>query len=497
MRSLVSILVGAQVFCLLPERPCFAAAALDPASARVLMESNAPITTSPASIGTGSQDSLRLRMLLHGGLAVFSALRLPNGMYLDSKMLAGADTHPISIASAGMGLITLCVAHAMGWLPGAADSALATLDALSGSRPGFTPDRNASGYFRHFLAPATGANAWNSEYSTIDTDILICGALFCGRYFRDARITARAEALRRSIDFGAAIADPEGGRMFLAMRADGSGDSAALTSVYNEYMIAAWLARNADTAKTAPGARIWERYFADPGMLPHKEYAGIPVLTDNPSAFLSSFTHVFNYYLCHPYAQSQAYLSFHRNARQADSLWWRTSGGGEPFEWGLGAGATAEGYGVDRIGANPGRYVSPHIIAGFIPVHPDGAADLLAMLSAGKGVYPLPFAKGDTVLWRYSLADPAWKANEIEGVDFSTLVFGLAAAATNLGPGFFAAYNDFFRDAAGVLPQPGRRNGRRGSSGMSPVRKRNPAPKLIRGGRAFRADGKGLRKGLY
>ena len=41
------------------------------------------------------------------------------------------------------------------------------------------------------------------------------------------------------------------------------------------------------------------------------------------------------------------------------------------------------------------------------------------------------------VLWRYSLLDPSWRAPEIQAIDFSTMLFGLATLPEHLGNDFF------------------------------------------------------------
>ena len=99
----------------------------------------------------------------------------------------------------------------------------------------------------------TGAQAWNSEYSTIDTYILVSGALFCMKYFKSNIITQYVMDLWNSIDFDAAIANPTSGGIYIAMNANGTGVSNALTSPYNEYMITAWLSKNSSTDPNSPG----------------------------------------------------------------------------------------------------------------------------------------------------------------------------------------------------------------------------------------------------
>lgn len=45
----------------------------------------------------------------------------------------------------------------------------------------------------------TGERAWNSEYSSIDTALMISGALFAKQYFNDPEISSLADELFLSI----------------------------------------------------------------------------------------------------------------------------------------------------------------------------------------------------------------------------------------------------------------------------------------------------------
>lgn len=393
---------------------------------------------------TIAQNSPQIDLLYRNSYAVFELQRLPNGMYRDSKLLSGTDYHPISIANTGMGLIALCIADSMGWIPNAEQLVLATLKSVTGNSPGFSPDRTVNGYYRHFMDVNTGAQAWNSEYSTIDTDILVCGALFCMKYFQSNSITQYTMDLWNSINFDDAIANPTTGQIYLTMNDNGTGNPSSLTSPYNEYMIAAWLAKNYSTNPNSLGNILWNNHYNSTNSLPTIDYNGISVLSDNGTSFLSSFTHQFNYYLCHHFTNSNDYLSFFENSQQADSAWWSTLLS-NPYEWGLGAGsAVSTSYHADAINNNSDQIVSPHIIAGYLPIYPNGKSDLINLWNNNLGKYELPLGNNDSVLWRYSKLNTIWIPNEIIGVDYASMLFGLSTLPEYLGNSFFSTYNDFF-----------------------------------------------------
>jgi hypothetical protein len=55
-------------------------------------------------------------------------------------------------------------------------------------------------------------------------------------------------------------------------------------------------------------------------------------------------------------------------------------------------------------------------------------------------VYDTPAGQ---LLWRFSLKDETWRANIIQGIDYSCMLLGLAALPEHLGVGFFVRNNNF------------------------------------------------------
>lgn len=393
---------------------------------------------------TYSQVSSPIDCLFRNSYTVFELQRLPNGMYRDAKLFSGTDYHPISIANTGMGLIALCIADSMQWINDAQQLALSTLKAVTGHTYGFSPDRTSNGYFRHFMDINSGARAWNSEYSTIDTHILVSGALFCMKYFQNDSITKYAMELWNSINFDAAIANPSTGQIYLSMNANGSGVTNSLTSPYNEYMITAWLAKNYSDNPNSLGNTLWNNHYISTQYLPAISYYGYSVLSDNENSFLSSFTHQFNYYLCNYFTTSDDYLSYFENSQRADVSWWSKIESNS-YQWGLGAGsAVTSSYHADAINNNNDTIVSPHIIAGYIPVNPNGKNDLIDLWNNDLGKYALPTANSDSILWRYSKSHTTWIPNEIIGIDYASMLFGLSTLPEYLGTDFFPKNNNFF-----------------------------------------------------
>ena len=102
-----------------------------------------------------------------------------------------------SIAATGFGLTALCIGHKRGYisLSDAGGRVLATLEFLSKKMP------THRGFFYHWANINTGERIWDSEVSSIDTAILLCGVLTCREYFRYPEITRLADLVFNRVDW--------------------------------------------------------------------------------------------------------------------------------------------------------------------------------------------------------------------------------------------------------------------------------------------------------
>jgi hypothetical protein len=115
-----------------------------------------------------------------------------------------------SIAAVGFGLTTYPVGVERGYITReqARERVLATMRFLAGAAQGPEP-RGRSGYkgfFYHFLDMKTGERFDDSELSTVDTALLLAGALFCQSYFdgahpEEAEIRALVDTIYRRVDW--------------------------------------------------------------------------------------------------------------------------------------------------------------------------------------------------------------------------------------------------------------------------------------------------------
>lgn len=128
-----------------------------------------------------------------------------NGLVLDKT----APDWPASIAATGLALAAYPVAVERGLITrtAAIEIVLATLRFFWNSRQGPEPDATGyHGFYYHFLDMQTGQRAWQCELSTVDSTILLAGALTAGAYFdaattQEGEIRALADALYLRADW--------------------------------------------------------------------------------------------------------------------------------------------------------------------------------------------------------------------------------------------------------------------------------------------------------
>ena len=93
-----------------------------------------------------------------------------------------------SIAATGFGLTSLCIAEEEGFIlrDQAIERVVTTLRSLWKKLP------NHRGFFYHWANINTGERIWDSEISSVDTAILLCGVLTCREHFRDPEVNRLA-----------------------------------------------------------------------------------------------------------------------------------------------------------------------------------------------------------------------------------------------------------------------------------------------------------------
>jgi len=102
-----------------------------------------------------------------------------------------------SIAATGFVLTSLCIAEEEGFVlrDQAIERVTTTLRSLWKKLP------NHRGFFYHWANINTGERIWDSEISSVDTAILLCGVLTCREHFKDAEVTRLANEVFNRVDW--------------------------------------------------------------------------------------------------------------------------------------------------------------------------------------------------------------------------------------------------------------------------------------------------------
>ncbi len=200
------------------------------------------------------------------------------GLVKDSSGPDGEDSIKVSsIAATGFGLTALCIADRKGLAP-AADLKRRTLNTLT-----FLLEHapHEHGFFYHFLDMRSGARAWKSELSSIDTALLFMGVLTCRQHFGDGEIIRLADKLYQRVDWRWMLAGgktlshgwtPEGG--FLKPRWD----------EYSEAMMLYLLAMGSPTY--AIPAECWRALRR-----PWVEFYGFRYISTRAPIFVHQYSH--------------------------------------------------------------------------------------------------------------------------------------------------------------------------------------------------------------
>ena len=102
-----------------------------------------------------------------------------------------------SIAATGFGLTAICIGQKRGYISYADARArvAAALEFLWKKMP------THRGFYFHWANVVTGERIWDSEVSSIDTAILLCGVLTCRQHFRSAEIATLASWIFSRVDW--------------------------------------------------------------------------------------------------------------------------------------------------------------------------------------------------------------------------------------------------------------------------------------------------------
>lgn len=200
------------------------------------------------------------------------------GLVKDRSLATGRDDRPVaSIAATGFGLTALAIADHRGWAQ--RDHVLQRVRMTLR----FTLKRvqHEHGFLLHFVDCATGARAFNSEFSSIDTSILLCGALTCRAYFDDPEVRALATELYERADWVWLL---NGGTQLSHGYRMESGFIKSRWDEYSELMMI-YLLGLGSPSHPLP-AETWDAWKRVP-----LEYDGIRIIESNAPIFVHQYSH--------------------------------------------------------------------------------------------------------------------------------------------------------------------------------------------------------------
>lgn len=187
---------------------------------------------------------------------------------------------PSSIAATGFALAAYAIGAARGWIGSedAEERILKTLRFLKNT------SAHQEGFFYHFLDPRTGKRSWASEASSIDTALLVAGALLAAQYYPGTEIERLAQEIYDRVNWPWMMR----GSDFLCMGwKPGTGFLPYYWDSYSELMFLYALAIGSATHPIPPKA--WSRWLR-----PEGEYNGRRfVYCSSGSLFTYQFSHAF------------------------------------------------------------------------------------------------------------------------------------------------------------------------------------------------------------
>ncbi len=324
----------------------------------------------------------------------------------------GARSVPASIAATGFALTAWCIADARGWLPPgeAVERVRTTLRFL------LERVEHERGWVYHFVDTETGRRAWASEASTIDTALLLKGAIAAREYFDDAEVRELANALYARIDWRWAL---NGGTTLTHGWKPESGFISWRWDSYSELLGLYLLGIGAPANALPPEA--WNAWRREPVV----NYGGRTFVDCGPL-----FTHQFAHAWFDFREQRDRHIDYWQNsieATLAQREWFAEQAGRFPKwadgVWGLTASDSASGY---VAWGGPGGNAAELADGTVVPCAPGGSLPFAPRecLSALKQMRAIG---GEAVWRRYGFVDAfnpetGWVSPDVIGIDVGIML---------------------------------------------------------------------------
>jgi hypothetical protein len=280
-----------------------------------------------------------------------------------------------------------------------------------------------NGFFYHFVDMDSGARVWNSEVSSIDTSILLCGVLTCRQYFPDAQIQSLATQIYNNVNWSWML---NGGSAFSMGWTPEDGFIATRWDTYSELMMIYLLAIGS-TTNSVP-ASSWDAFVR-----PTLTYQGLTYVTN---LYAPLFIHQYSHAWFDFRNKSDQYANYFNNsvtATQAHKLFCLSLQ--SQFSdyatnlWGITASDSSNGYtawgGPPMMGSVDGSIV-PCASGGSLPF---ASSDCLAVLRNIRAQHPQAWQ-------RYGFVDAfnplsGWYDSDVLGIDLGITMLMAENQRTN------------------------------------------------------------------
>jgi hypothetical protein len=372
-----------------------------------LAQTSAPVTPQESRLLT-DLDLGFLEEMQHAACLYFLEQAEPTtGQVLDRASNKGTtgkldNRFVASIAATGFGLTALCIADSRNYSPTSRlkQQVITTLQFHLDKMP------NEHGFFYHFNDVKTGQPLINSEVSSIDTAILLCGVLSCRAYFKDPKITDLATQLYNRVDWPWML---NGGKTFSMGWRPSSGFIATRWDHYCELMMLYLLAIGSPTHPVSPES--WSAFTRPP-----MKFQTFNYISGNDPLFVHQYSHAW-FDFAH---KRDAYADYFANSivatRAHKAFCLGLNRGYNDDYWGVSASDWEHGYtawgGPPLMGPVDGSVV-PCASAGSLPFLP---RDCVRVLRSLKDTY------GKDAWGRYGLCDAFhpelhWFDPDVIGID--------------------------------------------------------------------------------
>ncbi len=329
-----------------------------------------------------------------------------SGLVRDRAPAAGRSVSRVaSIAATGFGLSALCIAAKRNYLrPMDCEQRVEkTLAFLLEDCP------HEHGFLYHFIDIESGQRMFNSELSSIDTALLLCGVLLCRQYFSgNTRIQALATTFYRRIDWEWMLNG--GGTLSMGWLPD-QGFLKHRWDIYAELMTMYLMAIGSPTHPIDP--KTWDAL-----QRPLVNFGGIEYISGVAPLFIHQYAHAW----CDYRDQRDRHSNYFTNsiaatrAHQLFCIALKSYPWMDQDMWGITASDSREGYrvwgGPPALGQIDGTIV-PCAAAGSLPFLPAECSHVLLSMRQKMG---------DKVWTRYGFVDAFlpkanWFAEDILGID--------------------------------------------------------------------------------